>query len=67
MHDAVARRRSGTTRVAELGFENEILHFLIQVHSALNTNVADLTTTYNFPKGHTGFLSIDVGQKNCQL
>jgi hypothetical protein len=27
VHDAVARRRSGTTRVAELGFENEVLHF----------------------------------------
>jgi hypothetical protein len=27
VHDAVARRRSGTTCVAELGFENEILHF----------------------------------------
>jgi hypothetical protein len=28
VHDVVAWRRSGTTRVAELGFENEILHFI---------------------------------------
>jgi hypothetical protein len=27
VHDAVGRGRSGTTRVAELRFENEMLHF----------------------------------------
>jgi hypothetical protein len=56
----------GTTRVAELGFENEILLFLIQVHSALNTKVADLAVLYHFQKGFMGFFSTDLATEACQ-
>jgi hypothetical protein len=37
------------------------------VHKAMNRKVVDLTTLYNFQKGHIVFFSMDFAGTSCQL
>jgi hypothetical protein len=47
-------------------FKMKYSFFWIQVHSALNTKVADLAILYHFQKGFMGFFSTDLAREACQ-